>query len=83
MDEPLAGLDPLARDAIIKSMISHIDLGQQTVLLSTHEVSEVQPVLDMVISLHNGSIKGIEEVEKIRENYGLSLLDWMKKTIVN
>lgn len=83
MDEPLAGLDPLARDAIIKSMISHIDLGQQTVLLSTHEVSEVEPVLDMVISLHNGSIKGIEEVEKIRENYGLSLLDWMKKTIVN
>ncbi|MEG3071730.1 MAG: hypothetical protein RQM92_13625 [Candidatus Syntrophopropionicum ammoniitolerans] len=52
-------------------------------MLSTHEVSEVEPVLDMVISLHNGSIKGIEEVEKIRENYGLSLLDWMKKTIVN
>lgn len=83
MDEPLAGLDPLARDAIIKSMLSYLDLREQTVLLSTHEVSEVEPLLDMVMSLHNGSIKGFTDVEKIREEYGLSLLDWMKETLTN
>ncbi|MDD4335235.1 MAG: ABC transporter ATP-binding protein, partial [Desulfotomaculaceae bacterium] len=81
MDEPLAGLDPLAREAIIKSLISYLDLQEQTVLLSTHEVSEVEPVLDMVMSLHNGSIKGFEEVENIREKHGLSLLDWMKECL--
>lgn len=83
MDEPLAGLDPLARDAIIKSMISYLDLREQTVFISTHEVSEVEPVLDMVMSLHYGEIKGFEEVENIREKFGLSLLDWMKKTLAN
>ncbi|MDD4767946.1 MAG: ABC transporter ATP-binding protein [Desulfotomaculaceae bacterium] len=83
MDEPLAGLDPLARDSIIKSIISYLDLQEQTVFLSTHEVSEVEPVLDMVMSLHYGSIQGFQDVEKIREKYGLSLLDWMKKTLTN
>lgn len=83
MDEPLAGLDPLARDAIIKSMISYLDLREQTVFISTHEVSEVEPVLDMVMSLHYGEIKGFEEVENIREKFGLSLLDWMKETLAN
>lgn len=83
MDEPLAGLDPLARDAIIKSMISYLDLQEQTLFISTHEVSEVEPVLDMVMSLHYGEIKGFEEVENIREKFGLSLLDWMKETLAN
>ena len=81
MDEPLAGLDPLARDAIIKSMISYLDLKEQTVFISTHEVSEAEPVLDMVMSLRQGEIKGFEEAENIREKYGLSLLDWMKETL--
>lgn len=83
MDEPLAGLDPLVRDSIIKSMISYLDLQQQTVFMSTHEVSEVEPVLDMVISLHEGKIMGYEEVENIREKHGLSLVDWMKESIQN
>jgi hypothetical protein len=35
----------------------------------------------MVISLNNGQIKGMEEVEKIKEQYGRSLVDWMKETL--
>jgi ABC-2 type transport system ATP-binding protein len=83
MDEPLAGLDPVVRDSIIKSMISYLDLQEQTVLLSTHEVSEVEPVLDMVISVYEGRIKGLDTVDNIREQHGLSLVDWMKKTMAN
>ncbi len=81
MDEPLAGLDPLVRDSIIKSMISYLDLREQTIFMSTHEVSEVEPVLDMVISLSEGQLMGMYEVENIREQHGLSLVDWMKKTL--
>lgn len=82
MDEPLSGLDPLVRDSIIKSMISYLDLQEQTVFMSTHEVSEVEPILDLVISLREGQIMGTEEVENIRERHGLSLVDWMKETLV-
>lgn len=82
MDEPLAGLDPLVRDSIIKSMISYLDLKEQTLFMSTHEVSEVEPLLDMVISLYEGQIMGMDEVDKIREQYGLSLVEWMKEKMV-
>lgn len=81
MDEPLSGLDPLVRDSIIRSMISYLDLQEQTIFMSTHEVSEVEPVLDLVISLNEGRIMGMEEVENIREKHSLSLVDWMKKTM--
>lgn len=81
MDEPLAGLDPVVRDSIIKSMISYLDLQEQTVFLSTHEVSEVEPVLDLVISVREGQLMGMDEVDHIREQYGLSLVEWMKETL--
>ncbi|MDD3653159.1 MAG: ABC transporter ATP-binding protein [Desulfotomaculaceae bacterium] len=81
MDEPLSGLDPMVRDSIIKSMISHLDLQGQTVLMSTHEVAEVEPVLDLVISINEGKITCIEDVENIREQHGLSLVDWMKEAL--
>jgi len=80
MDEPLAGLDPVVRDSIIKSMISYLDLKEQTVFMSTHEVSEVEPLLDMVVSVNGGRIMGIDEVDNIREQHALSLVEWMKAT---
>lgn len=81
MDEPLSGLDPLVRDSIIRSMITHLDLEQQTVLMSTHEVSEAEPVLDMVVAVQGGQICGLDEVDNIRGRHGLSLVEWMKETM--
>lgn len=78
MDEPLSGLDPIVRDSIIRSMVAHLNLPEQTVLMSTHEVAEVEPVLDSVIALNEGRITGAGNVEEIRETHGLSLVDWMK-----
>jgi ABC-2 type transport system ATP-binding protein len=76
MDEPLSGLDPLVRDSIIKSLISYLDLDRQTVLMSTHEVSEVEPILDLVIAVRDGEIRGIDEVSAvcIKQGMGLTLL---------
>lgn len=79
MDEPLSGLDPLVRDSIIKSMISYLDLEQQTLLMATHEVAEIEPILDLVVAVHNGEVRGIEEVEEIRRGRGISLVEWMKE----
>lgn len=81
MDEPLSGLDPLVRDSIIKSMVSYLDLEYQTVLMSTHEVSEVEPILDLVMAVLDGEIRGIDEVDTIRERCGMSLVEWMKETL--
>lgn len=79
MDEPLAGLDPLVRDSIIRSLISYLDLEQQTVIITTHEVTEVEPLLDTVVAVQNGQIRGVAEVEDIRISHGQSLVEWMKQ----
>ncbi|MEG6523772.1 ABC transporter ATP-binding protein [Desulfotomaculum sp. 1211_IL3151] len=79
MDEPLSGLDPLVRDSIIRSLISYLDLEQQTVIITTHEVTEVEPILDTVVAVQNGQIRGVAEVEDIRINHGQGLVEWMKE----
>lgn len=82
MDEPLSGLDPLVRDSIIKSMISYLNLEEQTLIMSTHEVSEVEPLMDMVVAVWDGQIRGIDNVDNIREQHGLNLVEWMKQKVV-
>lgn len=79
LDEPLSGLDPMVRESIIKGLISYLDMEKQTVVLTTHEVDEIEPLLDLVVAIKDGQIFKIEEVDTIREEYGLGLTDWMKK----
>jgi ABC-type multidrug transport system, ATPase component len=79
MDEPLSGLDPIVRRSIVKSLISFIDLEKQTVILTTHELQEIEPLLDWVILIKNGAILAQETVDDIRGRENLSLVDWMVK----
>ena len=78
LDEPFAGLDPLAREALIKGLVRFVDLENQTIILSTHEVNEVEPVLDQVILLRNGQVRAMEELELIRDERGEDAVQWMK-----
>lgn len=79
MDEPLSGLDPMVRESIIKSLISFIDIEQQTVLITTHEIREIEPLLDSVVAMHEGRLIASQDVETIHEEEGMTLVDWMKK----
>ncbi len=51
MDEPFAGLDPIVRESLIKGLFQFTDVETQTILLSTHELYEVEPILDQIILL--------------------------------
>lgn len=79
MDEPLSGLDPMVRDSIIKGLLSFVDIEKQTVIITTHEIREIEPLLDAVIALKNGKFLEMTEVEEIRSVQQLSLVEWMKK----
>lgn len=79
MDEPLSGLDPMVRDSIVKGLLSFIDLEKQTVIITTHEVAEIEPLLEMVIAIRNGKVLALEDVETIRERDGMRIVDWLKK----
>ena len=72
MDEPIGGVDPAARDYILRTIITNYD-EQATVLLSTHLIADVEQVLDDVIFLRNGRIAEAGDAESIRMKTGKSI----------
>ncbi|MGQ9006298.1 ABC transporter ATP-binding protein [Bacillus sp. 204(2023)] len=78
LDEPFSGLDPMVRDSIVNSLVSYIDFEQQIVVIATHEIDEIETLLDEVIILANGEKVAHREVEDIREQEGMSVLQWFK-----
>lgn len=83
LDEPFSGLDPMVRDSIVRSLLTNINFEKQTVIIATHEIDEIEPIMDEVIAIYNGDIIGHENVEVLREEQGLSVLEWFKLTMVN
>ncbi len=77
MDEPLSGLDPMVRDSIVKGLISFIDLENQIVLVTTHEIKEIEAILDEVIAIKDGHIIGHHNVEQLRFEKNMSIVEWM------
>lgn len=82
MDEPLSGLDPLVRESIVKGMISYLDLESQTLVMSSHDITEIESILDCFIAIKDGSLMRISDVEELHESEGLGITEWMKKTYV-
>ncbi|MGV3465971.1 MAG: ATP-binding cassette domain-containing protein [Heyndrickxia sp.] len=79
LDEPFSGLDPMVRDSIVKSLLSYIDFEEQTVIIATHEIDEIEPLLDEVVAIYNGNLIGRQNVEILREEEGVSVLQWFKR----
>ncbi|GGE32374.1 putative ABC transporter ATP-binding protein YhcG [Pullulanibacillus camelliae] len=79
MDEPLSGLDPMVRDSIVKGLISFIDLEHQVILITTHEIKEVETLLDEVIVIKNGEIAGQCNVDDLRYEQNMTIVEWMTK----
>lgn len=72
LDEPIAGVDPAARDYILKTIVSNYD-GDATILFSTHLISDVENILDEVIFIQNGTLRMQADVEDIRMQKGKSV----------
>lgn len=77
MDEPLSGLDPLVRDSIVKGLIAFVDTEKQLVLLSTHQIMEVEMILDEVIAIKDGELVDHRNVEELRYDEQKGILEWM------
>ncbi|MBQ7359120.1 MAG: ABC transporter ATP-binding protein [Lachnospiraceae bacterium] len=72
LDEPIAGVDPAARDYILKTIISNYN-PEATILLSTHLITDIENILDEVIFLRYGQLVLQTSVDDIRENHGKSV----------
>lgn len=74
LDEPLNGIDLVARDQIMKAIIdrSHDD---NALLISSHLIDELESILDEVIFIKEGNIVLMGDAEAIRTQYGKSIVD--------
>lgn len=78
LDEPIAGVDPAARDYILKTVISNYN-ENASILLSTHLISDVENILDDVVFIRYGQIMLTDTVENIRENKGKSVDQYFRE----
>ncbi len=77
-DEPIAGVDPAARDLIFHMILNHHH-EDSTIIICTHLISEVEDILDYAIFLNQGKVYLREDVNKIKESSGKSLNEVFKE----
>ena len=72
LDEPIAGVDPAARDYVISTILNNYN-PDATVIISTHLISDIQQILNEVIFLKNGNIVLQKSPEEIQQEHGKSV----------
>ena len=77
LDEPLGGLDPASRSAILDFILENYS-KDATMLLSTHLVNDVERVFNRVLMINKGNLVVNMPIEEIRET-GKSVEDIFKE----
>ena len=72
LDEPIGGVDPAARDYILNTILTNYS-RDASVIISTHLIEDVEPVLDEAVFLKNGRIFAHRSVDELRETEGMSV----------
>ena len=72
LDEPMGGVDPAARDYILRTIISNYN-EDATVVITTHLISDIENVLDEVVFIKQGEVYFKESVDDIRTKYNKSV----------
>lgn len=72
LDEPLSGIDPASRDKIVSAILREYR-ENQTIIFSTHIVSEAETLFERTIFLMDGSVILDGKSDDLREKYGKSI----------
>lgn len=77
LDEPLDGMDPASRDLIMKMVLKY--KKDASVIISTHQITDIESYLDYVILLKNGRVFESDLVQKIVRKHQMSLSLYFKE----
>ncbi len=72
LDEPIAGVDPAARDYIMQTILSNYG-EDSSILISTHLITDIEKILDEALFLQNGKLVLQGAVDDIRAEHGKSI----------
>ncbi len=71
LDEPTAGLDPVARNEVIDLFQSFIQNEECSIFLSSHITTDLEHIADYITFINNGNIILSKTREELLEDYGI------------
>ncbi|MDE7300320.1 MAG: ATP-binding cassette domain-containing protein, partial [Lachnospiraceae bacterium] len=78
LDEPLNGIDIIARDQIINAVLE-VASGQSAVVMSSHLVDELEKIIHNAIFVKEGSVVLEGDAEKLRRERGKTIVELYKE----
>lgn len=75
LDEPISGVDPSARKSIIQTILNNFE-EDNLIIVSTHLINQIEPLLDRVLFLSDGKIMINKTVDEIRSEENMSIEDY-------
>lgn len=78
MDEPFSGIDMFSREQIANVFASHL-VENRGVIITTHEIHDIEHLIDKAVLLDNGTVIKEFQTEEIRETEGKSVVDVMRE----
>lgn len=82
LDEPFSGIDIFKREDFL-SVITKYITDEQSIIITTHEIAEIEMIADDVILIDEGKVSLIFNAEKTREEEGKSIIDKMREVYKN
>jgi ABC-2 type transport system ATP-binding protein len=81
MDEPFSGIDMFSREQITEVFTSHL-VENRGVLLTTHEIQDIEHLIDKAVFIDDGRVIKEIRVEETREIEGKSVVDVMREVYI-
>ena len=78
LDEPLNGVDIVAREQVINAVISKAS-PDKIIIMSSHLVDELEAVIDYAVFIKDGVIVSQGDAENLRTASGMSIVDQYKR----
>lgn len=82
LDEPIAAVDVLTREEILKIIIENI-YENASVIITTHLIDDIEHIFDEIAFINEGSIVGIYDAEDIRTKEKSTISEFYKKIFRN
>ena len=81
MDEPFSGIDIFSREQIANVFTSHL-IEDRGVIITTHEINDIEHLIDKVVVLNNGIVYKEFNAEDMRINEGKSVVDVLREVYI-
>lgn len=78
LDEPIAGVDPAARDYILRTILANYN-PEASVIICTHLIADIENILDDVVFIKQGHLVEQTTVDDIRMKYGKTVDQYFRE----